>query len=310
MARFRKIDPRIWNDAKFSSLSNEGKLLFLYLLTSPAMTVLGALPMRATAVAEELQFEQKRYAIRYKELSDLGIVEYDERGLFWVKNFLKYNSPDNPKVVISWRGALDLLPECPLLSRVLDSAKTYCNQRGSAFVDAFSNSIGNSTAYSMPNGITNSMSYKEKETEKEKDIYEHPTEHESKQPTQPPKKSSAVHRFALTAIPASWLDYAKSARPDLDPEREFQDFRFYFTEGNGASKLRSEKGWNQAWQGWVRRAKEQQPKDDDRDYWKIKPEHDWRAEQDAYIKAKREQEEKEGLQHEEAIRRYFNGGNA
>ena len=52
MARFRKIDPRIWNDAKFAALSSEAKLLFLYLLTSPAMTILGALPIRASAVAE------------------------------------------------------------------------------------------------------------------------------------------------------------------------------------------------------------------------------------------------------------------
>lgn len=70
------------------------------------------------------------------------------------------------------------------------------------------------------------------------------------------KKSSAVHRFALTAIPSSWLDYAKSARPDLDPEREFQNFRFYFTEGKGSAESRSDRGWNQSWQGWVKRAKE------------------------------------------------------
>lgn len=37
--------------------------------------------------------------------------------------------------------------------------------------------------------------------------------------------------------------------------------------------------------------------------------HDWQAEQEAYIKAKREQEEKEGLHHGEAIRRYLSGEN-
>ena len=46
------------------------------------------------------------------------------------------------------------------------------------------------------------------------------------------------------------------------------------------------------------------------DYWKIKPVHDWQAEQEAYIKAKREQEEKEGLHHAEAIQRYLNGERA
>ena len=139
MARYRKIDPRIWNDAKFSSFSSEAKLLFMYLLTAPAMTMIGAIPMRASSVAAELGLDSKRYAIRYRELYDVGIVEYDERGLFWVKNFLKYNPPDNPKVVLSWRNSIDLLPECPLLSKVLESAKTHCFQRGEGYAEAFRN---------------------------------------------------------------------------------------------------------------------------------------------------------------------------
>ena len=174
MARFRKIDPKIWNDAKFTALSNDAKLLFIYLLTSPMMTVLGAVPMRSPAVAAELGFDSKRYAIRYKELYDMGIVEYDDRGLFWVKNFLKYNAPDNPKVVISWSGAVDLLPECGLLTKVIENAKNHCFQRGSGFSEAFENSIGNRMRYGMANGIENGitypMPYKEKEREKERDI--------------------------------------------------------------------------------------------------------------------------------------------
>lgn len=169
MARYRKIDPRIWNDAKFSALSSEGKLLFLYLLTAPAMTMIGAMPMRATAVAEELGFDSKRYAIRYQELSQMGIVEYDDRGLFWVKNFLKYNAPDNPKVVISWGSVLDLLPECPLLTKVLKSAQTHCLQRGEGYAEAFRKSFGNGIAYGMPNPMP--YQEQEQEQEQEKNIY-------------------------------------------------------------------------------------------------------------------------------------------
>lgn len=169
MARYRKIDPRIWNDAKFSALSSEGKLLFLYLLTAPAMTMIGAMPMRASAVAEELGFDSKRYAIRYQELSQMGIVEYDDRGLFWVKNFLKYNAPDNPKVVISWGSILDLLPECPLLTKVLKSAQAHCLQRGEGYAEAFSKSFGNGIAYGMPNPMP--YQEQEQEQEQEKNIY-------------------------------------------------------------------------------------------------------------------------------------------
>lgn len=166
MARYRKIDPRIWNDAKFSRLSNDAKLLFIYLLTSPQTQMIGAVPMRAESVAAELGFDMERYAIRYQELYDMGIAEYDDRGLYWVKNYLKYNSPDNPKVVISWRECLDFLPECPLLQRIGDSAKAHCLSRGERYVDAFQKGIGNGMSYGMANG----MPYKEQELKQEQEL--------------------------------------------------------------------------------------------------------------------------------------------
>ena len=165
MARYRKIDPRIWNDAKFSRLSNDAKLLFIYLLTSPQTQMIGAVPMRAESVAAELGFDMERYAIRYQELYDMGIAEYDDRGLYWVKNYLKYNSPDNPKVVISWRECLDFLPECPLLQRIVDSAKAHCLSRGERYVEAFQKGIGNGMSYGMANG----MPYKEQELKQEQE---------------------------------------------------------------------------------------------------------------------------------------------
>ncbi len=163
MARYRKIDPRIWNDAKFSSLSNDAKLLFIYLLTSPQTQMIGAVPMRSESVAAELGFDMERYVIRYQELYDMGIAEYDDRGLYWVKNYLKYNSPDNPKVVISWRECLDFLPECPLLQKIIESARTHCLSRGERYIEAFQKGIGNSMAY----GMANCMPYKEQEQEQE-----------------------------------------------------------------------------------------------------------------------------------------------
>ncbi len=166
MARYRKIDPRIWNDAKFSRLSNDAKLLFIYLLTSPQTQMIGAVPMRAESVAAELGFDMKRYGIGYQELYKSGIAEYDDRGLYWVKNFLKYNSPDNPKVVISWRDSLDFLPECPLLKKVIESAKSHCVSRGEGYIEAFKRGIGNSMAYGMQYGTP----YKEQEQEQEQEI--------------------------------------------------------------------------------------------------------------------------------------------
>lgn len=153
MARYRKIDTRIWNDAKFSKLSNGAKLLFMYLLTSPQTQQIGAVPLRAESVAAELNLDMKQYQIQYDELYQMGIVEYDERGLFWVKNFLKYNAPDNPKVVISWRTGLDYLPECPLLKKIIESAQAHCLSRGERYAEAFRIAIGDCIEYGIDDGI-------------------------------------------------------------------------------------------------------------------------------------------------------------
>ncbi len=194
MARFRKIDPRIWNDSKFFALSQEAKLLFLYLLTSPAMTNIGALPMRDIAVAQEVGFSldiphdipnaigyRIPYSVAYGELYQAGIAEYDPRGLFWVKNFLKYNPPDSSKVVKSWATIFDLLPECPLLDKIIESAKTQCNQRGETYAAAldevlkgFSGSHGKAmpkataypTEYPMAYTETYTETYTDTDTEK------------------------------------------------------------------------------------------------------------------------------------------------
>jgi hypothetical protein len=46
VSRYRKLDVRLWNDTKFRALSDNGKLAFIFTLTHPGMTMIGA--MRAT----------------------------------------------------------------------------------------------------------------------------------------------------------------------------------------------------------------------------------------------------------------------
>jgi hypothetical protein len=38
MARYRKVDPRMWGDAKFRALSQDGQRVWFYLLTGPEVT--------------------------------------------------------------------------------------------------------------------------------------------------------------------------------------------------------------------------------------------------------------------------------
>lgn len=145
MARYRKIDPRIWNDEKFASLSHEGQRAFLFILTHPSMTSLGAFRATKEGIEAELGIDPKGFAKPFQELLSKGLIKYDESCfLVFAPNFLKYNQPENPNVVKGWAGCLDLLPECPLLAEVLQRAKS-CASANSKTFKAFSEALGRVT---------------------------------------------------------------------------------------------------------------------------------------------------------------------
>lgn len=85
---------------------------------------------------------------------------------------------------------------------------------------------------------------------------------EGETPLPPPsplaKREAQTHLFSLSEIPDAWKEYIEAVRPDLDPKKVFTDFRFYWENGRGSSTRRSDKGWTQSWQTWVRREKEAQ----------------------------------------------------
>ena len=141
MARYRKIDPRIWNDEKFSSLSHEAQRIFLFALTHPSMTGLGAFRISRSGMAEELGLDSEGFGIPFGELLRKGLLKYDERAfLLFAPNFIKYNAPENPNVVKGWAGAIDLLPECPLMLDVLLTAKV-CTSNNDGLSKAFANTL-------------------------------------------------------------------------------------------------------------------------------------------------------------------------
>lgn len=68
--------------------------------------------------------------------------------------------------------------------------------------------------------------------------------------------ASKTHLLDFETLPETWRAYCQTQRPDLNPEKVFTDFRFYFLSGSGLGTRRSDKGWSQSWQNWVRREKE------------------------------------------------------
>ncbi len=134
MARYRKIDVRIWNDKKFRDLSDNGKLAFLLVLTHPDTNQLGMLRSRPMALAMDLGWHPDAMQDAIQELTAMAMLMVDEKaGLIVAPNFLKYNPPNGPNAVKSWGGLIDLLPECDLRSQTLI--------RVNAFIDGLSDGL-------------------------------------------------------------------------------------------------------------------------------------------------------------------------
>ncbi len=148
MARYRKIDPRIWNDAKFSELSDNGKLVFFMLLTHPNMTSLGAMRGTIEGLAAEMHWTTEAFREAFREALSKGMAEHDAKACFVsLPSFIKYNQPESPNVVKAWVGALDLLPECDLKNRVVARARDFAEAMpkgfGKAFAEAFAKNMPN-----------------------------------------------------------------------------------------------------------------------------------------------------------------------
>lgn len=135
--RYRKIDPRIWNDFKFNRLSATGQFLFLYLLTHSNLTSIGLLKIKKEALAHERDWDKEAFFLAFDLASQLGLLEYDECGLICLPNFIKYNEPESLTVVKGWRKARAYVPECPLFYKQVTRLKKYCENRGKNFVEAF-----------------------------------------------------------------------------------------------------------------------------------------------------------------------------
>lgn len=81
---------------------------------------------------------------------------------------------------------------------------------------------------------------------------ESPEADEKAQASKRKTPEAATHHFDLPDLPDDWREYCREVRPDLDPDRMFAEFKFYWQKGNGKGKLRSDKGWAQSWQNWIR----------------------------------------------------------
>ncbi len=137
MAHYRKIDIRIWLDKKFNALSSDSQFVFLYLLTHPQLTALGAMRSTVPGLSAELDWPLDRFEAAFEALCQQELVAIDKKACFvWAMNFLKYNPPESPNVVKSWGTCLEYLPECDLKNNLIQKTHNFLKSLPTTFQEA------------------------------------------------------------------------------------------------------------------------------------------------------------------------------
>jgi hypothetical protein len=178
VSRYRKIDVRLWADAKFKALSApqpNAQTLWIYLLTEPSHhSVPGLFAAGERALAEALGWPlessakplgeglpepfAKGFREVFSELSEAGMVKADFAArLVFIPNAIRYNAPANPNIVKGWKTYWDELPECALKDEARERVKDFLKQLGKPFAEAF--------GVACPNGSANGLANHEHEHE-------------------------------------------------------------------------------------------------------------------------------------------------
>lgn len=245
MARYRKIDVRIWNDRKFRELDDNAKLAFLLLLTHPDTNQLGFIRSRSASLAFDLGWQSDAMSNAIQTLCQMGMVMADERaGLMFLPNFLKYNPPNGVNGAKSWAGLLDLLPECDLRDQALIRLKPLIDGLPKGTSEGIPEDIMNAIQDAIRNSNPQPSRIQEQEQEQKQE-----QEQDKKVVVAPKAKREPTVSFP-DSLPAEWRQAALRIRQDVTPERVFLKLRGRYAP---TTTKKTVGNWRKIFLGWIGR---------------------------------------------------------
>ncbi len=138
MAKYRPVDVRVWTDRKFVSLSTNGRLLWIFLMTTPStLPIPGVVVGGEEALAEQLGWTSKLLRTVFAELFAKQLSVRVDGRLIWLPNAIRYQPAKNPKMVIGWSRTWDDVPECGLKHEIWLALKLALAQWSELFGQLF-----------------------------------------------------------------------------------------------------------------------------------------------------------------------------
>lgn len=97
MRDYGKVHTSFWTSSNIRAMSDDGRALALYLLTSPHGTIAGVFRLPDGYACEDLQWDSERIKKGFIELLSNGFANRCETTKWvWIAKYLEWNPPENP----------------------------------------------------------------------------------------------------------------------------------------------------------------------------------------------------------------------
>jgi hypothetical protein len=112
MRDYGKVHSSFWTSSTTRSMSEDARLLALYLLTSPHNTIAGVFRLPDGYVCEDMQWAAERVVEGFRELFDKGFANRcGTTKWVWICKHLGWNPPENPNQRKAAAKQADQIPE-------------------------------------------------------------------------------------------------------------------------------------------------------------------------------------------------------
>ena len=157
--RYVRVANKIWQDEKIKNLSDDAKLLYLYVLTSPHSNMAGYYVLPKPYVAYDLNWLPERLDKAFAELLRTGLIKYCEQSdVILIPNFLKYNPIQNKNQAIGANRRILELPQNGLIDEFITVAKRFAKGLDKEICQGLAKGFGNTESDTESDTDTESAS--------------------------------------------------------------------------------------------------------------------------------------------------------
>ena len=136
--RYAQISVKIWYDKKFRELSNDAKLVYLYVIINPLSTNIGAMPATIEGMSASLGMDYTEFLSGINDAINSGMLEFSDADMVLViPNHFKHSPPGHANVVVSMIRKTIELPDSPLVDKQIMRLIDFMRSKPSIYNESF-----------------------------------------------------------------------------------------------------------------------------------------------------------------------------